>query len=327
MSTLPPPVAGGHREILMVAHPGRSEITETAHRAAKIFEDAGIALRVLADEAYSTGIEPTAAASSPASRPQVTVVDAGPDAAAGCEMVLVLGGDGTFLRAAELAQSASIPVLGINLGRIGFLTEAEAPHLEEALAQVVRRDYRIEHRMTLDVVVQLDDEIIGRGWALNEASIENESRLGVLEVVLEVDGRPVSSFGCDGVLISTPTGSTAYAFSAGGPVMWPELEALLVIPSNAHALFARPLVTSPESVIAVDSVASGHNAVVFLDGRRTLALPRGGRVEAVRGSNPIRWVRLDSAPFADRMVRKFELPVTGWRGRKRHGERSDGRFD
>ncbi len=147
-------------------------------------------------------------------------------------MVLVLGGDGTFLRAAELAQEASIPVLGINLGRIGFLAETEAEHLDEALAQVVRKEYRVESRMTLDVVIRVDDEIIDRGWALNEASIENRSRLGVLEVVLEVDGRPVSAFGCDGVLVSTPTGSTAYAFSAGGPVVWPELEALLVVPAT-----------------------------------------------------------------------------------------------
>ncbi|TSE01385.1 NAD kinase [Skermania sp. ID1734] len=299
------------REILLVAHPGRAEITETAYRVAQIFDDAGIALRVLSDEAYSAGIEPGPHTFT------VTAVDHTPDAALGCEMVLVLGGDGTFLRAAELAHPASVPVLGINLGRVGFLTEAEAEHLDEALGQVVRGEYRIEHRMTLDVAVRVDDRVVDRGWALNEASIENDSRIGVLEVVLEVDGRPVSSFGCDGVLISTPTGSTAYAFSAGGPVVWPELEALLVIPSNAHALFARPLVTSPESVIAVETVAGGHDAVVFLDGRRTIALPRGGRVEVVRGANPVRWVRLDSAPFADRMVRKFELPVTGWRGRNR----------
>ncbi|WP_067825215.1 NAD kinase [Nocardia inohanensis] len=301
------------REILLVAHPGRPELTETAHRVAKIFDDAGIRLRVLEDEAYSTRFD-LDDRGEPDGFP-FQVVTHGPDAAVGCEMVLALGGDGTFLRAAELARSASVPVLGINLGRIGFLTEAEAEHLDEALAQVVHRDYTIEQRMTIDVSVRVDDQVVERGWALNEASIENAARMGVLEVVLEVDARPVSSFGCDGVLIATPTGSTAYAFSAGGPIVWPELEALLVIPSNAHALFARPLVTSPESLIAVETVATGHDAIVFLDGRRTLALPRGGRVEAVRGTEPVRWVRLDSAPFADRMVRKFQLPVTGWRGR------------
>lgn len=311
---------GFEREILLIAHPGRAEIVETAHRVAKIFADAGIGLRVLDDEAGSTRFDGAVADSVAARVPggdAVRVVSHGPEAAVGCEMVLALGGDGTFLRAAELARPASVPALGINLGRIGFLTEAEAEHLDEALGQVVRRDYRVEDRMTIDVSVRVDDEIVASGWALNEASIENATRMGVLEVVLEVDGRPVSSYGCDGILISTPTGSTAYAFSAGGPVVWPELEALLVIPSNAHALFARPLVTSPDSRIAVEAVATGHDAIVFLDGRRTMALPRGGRVEAVRGGEPVRWVRLDSAPFADRMVRKFQLPVTGWRGRRR----------
>ncbi len=309
-----------NREILLVAHPGRAELTETAHRVAKIFSDAGIGLRVLADEAYSTKLDCDESA-EPDGYP-VRSVTHGPDAAVGCEMVLALGGDGTFLRAAEMARSARVPVLGINLGRIGFLTEAEAENIDEALAQVVRGDYRIEQRMTIDVSVRVDDVVVERGWALNEASIENAVRMGVLELVLEVDGRPVSQFGCDGVLIATPTGSTAYAFSAGGPVVWPELEALLVIPSNAHALFARPLVTSPDSRIAVETVATGHDAVVFLDGRRTLALPRGARFEAVRGDEPVRWVRLDSAPFTDRMVRKFQLPVTGWRGRRPERTRS-----
>ncbi|WP_441346887.1 NAD kinase [Rhodococcus sp. SGAir0479] len=302
------------RQILLVAHSGRAEITETARRVAEICARAGIALRLLENE---VDVDRVQSLSAGPDRPMVSVVPEGPGAASDCEMVIVLGGDGSFLRAAELAQSANVPVLGINLGRIGFLAEAEAEHLETAMEQVVRREYRIEHRMTLDVLVRVEDRIVQRGWALNEASIENRSRLGVLEVVLEVDGRPVSAFGCDGVLIATPTGSTAYAFSAGGPVVWPELEALLVIPSNAHALFARPLVTSPESIVAVETVADSHDGLVFCDGRRTLELPAGGRVEVVRGKDPILWVRLDSAPFADRMVTKFELPVTGWRGRKR----------
>jgi NAD+ kinase len=299
------------REVLLVSHSGREEIATTAQRVAKLFGDAGIVLRVLEDEAISTGL---GALEVPGGT--IRIVESGPDAAAGCEMVIVLGGDGSFLRAAELAQHASVPVLGINLGRIGFLAEAEADHLEEALHQVVRKQYSVENRMTLDVTIRVDDVIVDRGWALNEASLENQSRLGVLEVVLEVDGRPVSSFGGDGVLIATPTGSTAYAFSAGGPIVWPELEALLVIPSNAHALFARPLVTSPKSIIAVETLAGSHAGLVFCDGRRTLQLPAGGRLEVVRGKHPVRWVRLDSAPFADRMVRKFDLPVKGWRGRK-----------
>ncbi|MFI8566077.1 NAD kinase [Rhodococcus sp. NPDC078407] len=308
------------REILLVAHPGRPDIAETARRVGKVFDEAGICLRVLVDEVEPSKIEASDSEEHDhvfVADMRLNVVEFGPDAAVGCEMVLVLGGDGTFLRAAELAQAASIPVLGINLGHVGFLAEAEADHLEDALARVVAGEYRIEQRMTLDIAIRVGDQVVDRGWALNEASIENGSRLGVLEVVLEVDGRPVSAFGCDGVLISTPTGSTAYAFSAGGPVVWPELEAILVIPSNAHALFARPLVTSPESIVAVEIDAGGHAGFVFCDGRRTLSLPAGARVEVVRGASPIKWVRLDSAPFADRMVKKFELPVTGWRGRAR----------
>ncbi|MFY2786859.1 NAD kinase [Rhodococcus sp. KRD162] len=308
------------REILLVAHPGRPDIAETARRVGKVFDEAGICLRVLVDEVEPSKIEASDSQEHDhvfVADMKLNVVEFGPDAAVGCEMVLVLGGDGTFLRAAELAQAAAIPVLGINLGHVGFLAEAEADHLEDALARVIAGDYRIERRMTLDIAIRVGDQVVERGWALNEASIENGSRLGVLEVVLEVDGRPVSAFGCDGVLISTPTGSTAYAFSAGGPVVWPELEAILVIPSNAHALFARPLVTSPESIVAVEIDAGGHAGFVFCDGRRTLSLPAGARVEVVRGASPIKWVRLDSAPFADRMVKKFELPVTGWRGRAR----------
>ncbi|MDV6261905.1 NAD kinase [Rhodococcoides yunnanense] len=308
------------REILLVAHPGRPDIAETARRVGKVFDEAGICLRVLVDEVEPSKIEASDTEEHDhvfVADMKLNVVEFGPDAAVGCEMVLVLGGDGTFLRAAELAQAASIPVLGINLGHVGFLAEAEADHLEDALARVIAGNYRIEQRMTLDIAIRVGDQVVERGWALNEASIENGSRLGVLEVVLEVDGRPVSAFGCDGVLVSTPTGSTAYAFSAGGPVVWPELEAILVIPSNAHALFARPLVTSPESIVAVEIDAGGHAGFVFCDGRRTLSLPAGARVEVVRGASPIKWVRLDSAPFADRMVKKFELPVTGWRGRAR----------
>lgn len=305
------------REILVVAHPGRREIAGTLRRISRVFVDAGIGMRLLAPEVAHTDVVVDAEV-------QCSIVAAGPAAAVGCELVLVLGGDGTFLRGAEAARAADIPVLGINLGRIGFLAETEAEHLEEALGHLVRQDYQVEQRMTIDVAIRVEDVVVDRGWALNEASIENVSRLGVLEVVLEVDGRPVSSFGCDGVLVSTPTGSTAYAFSAGGPIVWPELEALLVVPSNAHALFARPLVTSPESFIAVETFAGGHDGVVFCDGSRALPIPAGGRVEVVRGANPVKWIRLDSAPFADRMVRKFELPVQGWRGRRGRGE-GDGR--
>jgi NAD+ kinase len=245
----------------------------------------------------------------------IQLTDADPNAADGCELVLGLGGDGTVLRAAELARNADIPVLGVNLGRIGFLAEAEADAIDTVLEHVVARSYTIEDRLTLDIAVRVRGEVISRGWALNDASLEKGPRLGVLGVVLEVDGRPVSTFGCDGVLVSTPTGSTAYAFSAGGPVLWPDLEALLLVPNNAHALFARPMVTSPDASIAIEIEADEHDAVVFCDGRREMLVPAGGRLEVRRCEVSVKWARLDSAPFTDRLVRKFRLPVTGWRGR------------
>jgi NAD+ kinase len=304
----------GERTILLVVHTGRDEATETARRVEKALSARGIGLRVLAAEAVDHGMQQVVPDVLRSLGSSIEIVDADERAAEGCELVLALGGDGTFLRAAELARNVEIPVLGVNLGRIGFLAEAEADAIDSVLEHVIDRDYRVEERMTLDIVVRVDGRIAHRGWALNEASLEKGQRLGVLGVVLEVDGRPVSEFGCDGVLVSTPTGSTAYAFSAGGPILWPELEAILVVPNNAHALFARPMVTRPEASIAIEIEASGHDAMVFCDGRREMAVPAGGRLEVTRCGTPLKWVRLDSAPFTDRLVRKFRLPVTGWRG-------------
>ncbi|MEZ0364977.1 NAD kinase [Mycobacterium sp. pUA109] len=302
------------RTVLLVVHTGREEATDTARRVEKVLGDNGIALRVLSAEAVDRGPLHLAPDDMRALGVDIEVVDADAHAAQGCELVVVLGGDGTFLRAAELARNADIPVLGVNLGRIGFLAEAEAETIDTVLDHVIARDYRVEQRMTLDVAVRADGRIIDHGWALNEASMEKGPRLGVLGVVVEVDGRPVSTFGCDGVLVSTPTGSTAYAFSAGGPVLWPDLDAILVVPNNAHALFARPMVTSPDSTIAIEVEAGGHDALVFCDGRRDMLVPAGGRLEVTRCDTPVKWARLDSAPFTDRLVRKFRLPVTGWRG-------------
>ena len=303
------------RTVLLVVHTGRDEATETARRVQKVLSDNGIGLRVLSAEAVDRGSLHLSPDDMRALGVDIEVVDPDPGAADGCELVMALGGDGTFLRAAELARNADIPVLGVNLGRIGFLAEAEADAIDTVLEHVVARSYRVEERLTLDIAVRVKGEVIAHGWALNDASLEKGPRLGVLGVVLEVDGRPVSTFGCDGVLVSTPTGSTAYAFSAGGPILWPDLEALLVVPNNAHALFARPMVTSPDASIAIEIEADGHDAVVFCDGRREMVVPAGGRLEVRRCEVSVKWARLDSAPFTDRLVRKFRLPVTGWRGR------------
>lgn len=237
-----------------------------------------------------------------------------PGALDGCELLIVLGGDGTLLRGAEFARASGVPMLGVNLGRVGFLAEAERDDLDKVVDRVVTRSYEVEERMTLDVIVRTNGDVVHRDWALNEAAVQKVSPERMLEVVLEIDGRPVTGFGCDGIVCATPTGSTAYAFSAGGPVVWPEVEALLMVPISAHALFAKPLVTSPTSVLAVEVQNGTPHGVLWCDGRRTLELPAGARVEVRRGAVPVRLARLHHASFTDRLVAKFALPVSGWRG-------------
>lgn len=302
----------GSREVLLVVHPDRDATRGAARDVAIRLTAAGIRLRVV-DEDVRRLIEPHGEG------PPCTVVAPGERPAEGAELVFVLGGDGTLLRAAELARPAGVPVLGVNLGRMGFLTEADFDALADTTERVVERRYRIEERMTVDVTVTLGDEVIARTWALNEASVEKSSRERILDALIEVDGRPVSSFGCDGVLCSTPTGSTAYAFSAGGPVVWPDVEALLVVPSNAHAMFSRPLVVSRSSVITVQVDPDGSPAVLTCDGLRHFDLDRGSRVRVVAGGVPVRLARLWEGPFTDRLVHKFSLPVKSWR--ERHGGR------
>lgn len=295
------------RTVLLIAHTGRHAVARSARLVVERLIGAGVAVRALDSEALQLRCE------------GVDRVPADPDAAGGVEMVIVLGGDGTLLRAAELARPAGAPLLGVNLGHVGFLAEAEREDLASTVDRVVTRRYDVEERMTIDVTVRLDGDVVATTWALNEASVEKASRRRMLEVVAEIDGRPLSRWGCDGVVCATPTGSTAYAFSTGGPVVWPEVEALLLVPISAHALFSRPLVVSPYSVVAVEVLPETPGGVLWCDGRRGIDLPPGARVEVRRGGLPVRLARLHRAPFTDRLVAKFGLPVAGWRGRPAPG--------
>jgi NAD+ kinase len=292
------------RSALLVIHTGRADSTEHARTVARDLLKAGFEVRVLADEVFDLRL------------PGLTPVR-GVTAAEGAEMVFALGGDGTLLRAAELARPAKAPLLGINLGKVGFLAEAEVGDLDQAVRDVVARAYTVDERLTLDVTAEHDGAVTIRSWALNEVSVEKGRREKVLEVLVDIDGRPLSRYGCDGIVCATPTGSTAYAFSAGGPVVWPEVEALLVVPISAHALFSRPLVTAPTSTIVIRLDPDTADAVLFCDGRRVFDLAPGSRVTVGRGSLPVRVARLRPRPFTDRLVAKFELPVQGWRGGQR----------
>ncbi len=305
------------RRILLLAHTGRDEAREVSRAVVTSLQAQGLVVRMLEEEAKELDLPPGSGVET------VTVETAGAEE---CELAVVIGGDGTILRAAELTHGTPTPLLGVNLGHVGFLAEAESEDVEKMIEMVVGRHYSSEERLTLDVLVFRDKELVETTWALNEASVEKAARQRMLEVVVEVDGRPLSRFGCDGVVCATPTGSTAYNFSAGGPIVWPGVEALLMVPISAHALFARPMVVAPNSVLAVEVLAQTEGAgVLWCDGRRTVDLPPGARIEVRRGRSPVRLVRLHQAPFTDRLVAKFGLPVEGWRGsadrRKRSGHR------
>jgi NAD+ kinase len=340
-------MAGGNRTVLLVAHTGRPRAVTSTQFAARRLSEAGLRVRVLAPEA-----EELCCAAE--------VVPPGPRAAEGAELVMVIGGDGTLLRAAEIARPAGAPLLGVNLGRVGFLAEADPEDLDGTVDRVVARDYQVESRMTIDVTVRLGGGVIAQTWALNEATVEKTPRVGMLELVTEVDGRPLQRLDCDGVICATPTGSTAYAFSAGGPVVWPGVEAMLLVPICAHALFAGPMVVSPDATLAIEVIGGTPRApvgpaglgldpgswrgemtgaVLWCDGRRSVDLPPGARVEVRRGERPVLLAGLHrhvtdtdapvgaGAPFTDRLVVKFGLPVTGWRGRQARppGPAADGR--
>lgn len=227
------------------------------------------------------------------------------------DVVLVLGGDGTMLRATEIVRGRSIPLLGVNFGHVGFLAEADPASLEVVAHRLVDGDYAVDPRMAIEVTVTAPDGHRETGWALNEVAILKIDRARMIELTFAVDGHDVTAFGCDGFVLATPTGSTAYAFSGGGPIVWPDLEALLAVPLAAHALFARPMVVAPESVM---SVGLTSDAELSCDGRRSIMAPAGSLVEVRRSPEPILLARLEDTPFSARLVAKFNLPVTGWRG-------------
>ena len=228
-----------------------------------------------------------------------------------CELVLVLGGDGTILRGAEIAHGSETPVLGINLGHVGFLAQIKKPTVAQLVESIVANKYKVERRMTLAYEVFRGEAKVTAGWALNEVAVERNTE-SMIELFVQVDHRPLSRWGCDGVICATPTGSTAYAFSAGGPIVWPDVDALVLLPLAAHALFSDPMVVSPESEIAID--IESEVGVLSADGLRKFQLLEGDRVLLTSERSFIALAHLEDASFADRLVAKFKLPVDGWRG-------------
>ena len=281
------------RSLALLVNPSRSEAIAAATELVPLLTSAGFSLFTISD----------------ISIPSVTNVAATdlPD----IELAVVLGGDGTILRAAEITLARKIPILGINLGHVGFLAEVDRPSISAIATSIINNSYVSENRMVLSFDVERDGEVVSSGWALNEVTVERDATT-MVELFVEIDRRPLSHWGCDGVICSTPTGSTAYAFSAGGPVLWPEIEALVLLPISAHALFSRPMVVSPKSeiIITVESTA----ALLSADALRKIPLQAGDRVIITRDDRTIKLSHVSATLFTDRLVAKFKLPIEGWRG-------------
>jgi NAD+ kinase len=287
----------GAREILLVLHPNRPEAKIVAKEIVDALLREGFSFISTADCGIS-GVSPIA-------RGDV------PKRLEGIELALVLGGDGTILRGAELVHGTQVPVLGINLGHVGFLAQIGKPTTQSVIGAIKNKNYRTEKRMTLAYQVLRNDSVVARGWALNEVTVERSTE-AMIELFVQVDHRPLSRWGCDGVICATPTGSTAYAFSAGGPVVWPEVEAFVLLPLAAHALFSDPMVISPDSQIAID--VESDEGVLSADGLRKFQLLERDRIVISSEKTFINLAHIEEAPFTDRLVAKFKLPVDGWRG-------------
>jgi len=281
------------RSILFIVNQNREDARQAAEELGAIFRQAGFRL-------YSnneTEIESMAPLSA--------------EVLSDIEIAIVLGGDGTMLRGAEAVRGTEIPLLGVNLGRVGFLAEVEKPKMSEIADAVISQSYITDQRLVLAYSVERYGKVVDQGWALNEVTIER-SETTMVELFVQIDQRPLSRWSCDGLICSTPTGSTAYAFSAGGPIVWPEVQALVVLPISAHALFSKPLVVSPESKIVIDVESS--TALLSSDSRRKFFLKRGDRVTMTKDSDTVRLAHVKEIIFTDRLVAKFKLPIEGWRG-------------
>lgn len=285
------------REILLVLHPSRPEAKAEAIRIVDSLQKSGFNFLSVTE----TGLSGVSTIDSVTLSKHIPSI----------ELALVLGGDGTILRGAEQIHGSSIPVLGINLGHVGFLAQIGRPSTDSIVSAIRDKKYSVEKRMTLAYQVQRKDQMVAHGWALNEITVERNTET-MIELFVQVDHRPLSRWGCDGVICATPTGSTAYAFSAGGPVVWPDVEALVLLPLAAHALFSDPMVVSPKSQIAID--LESEEGVLSADGLRKFQLVESDRILISSDKSFINLAHIDEVAFTDRLVAKFKLPVDGWRG-------------
>lgn len=224
------------------------------------------------------------------------------------DLAISFGGDGTFLRAARMCRDIGVPLLGVNLGRLGFLAEVELDDLPTALTTVVNAGFATEQRATLEaVVIDEDGHELHRTWALNEIAVEKSVRQRLLQMDVRIDGTFFARVPADALLLATPTGSTAYALSAGGPLVSPRLDVVLVVPVAPHSLFDRSIIASPHEPIRVELVDDQAGGIVSSDGRDPVDVPPGGCVTVTGGGRPVIFARVGLLDFPSRVRRKFGL--------------------
>jgi NAD+ kinase len=274
-----------------VVHPGRPAAALAAEALAAWLKERDVETRTLDGTQADAGTERD--------------IDARAGAfTSGLDLIVAVGGDGTFLRAARLASRSSVPVLGVKAGRMGFLTEVEPEDAPAVLERVLEGAARIEERLA----VVAEGDPFAPQWALNEVIVEKSARHRLIRLAVFVDDAYVTTFSADGVIAATPTGSTAYSFSAGGPIVSPSVPCLVVTPVAAHMVFDRSLVLGAEQRVRLE-VLGEEPGLLSADGRRSLELPVGTTIEIRRAQEPARLVRWEEAPAFHELVRdKFELP-------------------
>ena len=222
------------------------------------------------------------------------------------DLLVTLGGDGTLLRGARYAAPAGVPVFGINLGQLGFLTSVAVEELETAMEHIARGDYALDRRMALEVRSGAAGEEESTYLALNDAVVHKSGFARVIPLRVWVDEQEVGLYRADGVIVSTPTGSTAYSLSAGGPILDPRLEALIATPICPHTLAVRPLVLPPDAEITVEVGEASEDTLLTLDGQVGAALKAGDRIKARRSERSVQLVRLPGRHFFSVLRKKLK---------------------
>lgn len=280
------------QRIGLVPHPTRPRAHELAKRILAWAESAGVAVAIPAPEATESGLESYG-------------VDA-TDFGTGLDVALSIGGDGTMLRTVDLVASSGVPVLGINAGQLGYLTEVEPDDLEAALERLREGSFTLAERMTLRVEVTSDGAAAGTWCALNEAVLEKSQPGRMVRLDVAIDDVAFTTYAADGVIVATPTGSTAYAFSAGGPILAPTLDCMLVTPVAPHMLFDRALVLDASQSLTL-TVADEREPSLIIDGRRRGILGAGDVVRCSAGERPARIVTFGQRDFHQILKAKFGL--------------------